>query len=109
MLTNEFQYRELLIAVRERIRSSQVKAALSVNSAVIQLYWNIGEMIAKNQALFEGRNNYIQQLATDIKAEFPDLPGFSKRNLFDIRRFYLFYQSISVQQLVALVPRGIIC
>lgn len=102
MLTNEIHYRELLIAVREHIRSSQIKAALSVNSAVIHLYWNIGEMIANNQALFEGRNNYIDQLATDIKLEFPDLNGFSKRNLFEIRRFYIFYSPISVQQLVAL-------
>lgn len=80
MLTNEIHYRELLIAVREHIRSSHVKAALSVNSAVIHLYWNIGEMIANNQALFEGRNNYIEQLATDIKLEFPNLTGSSKRN-----------------------------
>jgi uncharacterized protein DUF1016 len=84
MLTNEIHYRELLIAVREHIRSSQIKAALSVNSAVIHLYWNIGEMIANNQELFEGRNNYIEQLAADIRLEFPDLPGFSKRNLFEL-------------------------
>ena len=102
MLTNEYRYRELLIAVKEHIRSSQFKAALSVNSAVIHLYWNIGEMIAKNQALFEGRNKYIEQLSEDLKSEFPDLPGFSKRNLFDIRRFYLFYSSDPVRQLVAL-------
>lgn len=102
MLTNEIQYRELLIAVREHIRSSHIKAALSVNSAVIHLYWNIGEMIANNQALFEGRNNYIEQLAKDIKLEFPGLTGFSKRNLFEIRRFYIFYSSFSVQQAAAL-------
>lgn len=102
MLTNYYHYRELLIAIKEHIRSSQIKAALSVNSAVIQLYWKIGEMIANNQALFEGRNKYIDQLASDIKSEFPDLSGFSKRNLFDIRRFYLFYNSISVQQVAAL-------
>jgi predicted nuclease of restriction endonuclease-like (RecB) superfamily len=102
MLTHEYQYRELLTAIKEHIRSSQIKAALSVNATVIQLYWKIGETIAKNQALFEGRNKYIEQLASDIKYEFPDLSGFSKRSLFEIRRFYLFYNSISVQQVVAL-------
>jgi predicted nuclease of restriction endonuclease-like (RecB) superfamily len=102
MLTNDYQYRELLTAIKDRIRSSQAKAALSVNSAVIQLYWNIGEMIVSKQALFEGRNSYIEQLSADIKSAFPDLAGFSRRNLFDVRRFYLFYNSISVQQLVAL-------
>ncbi|NII26947.1 DUF1016 domain-containing protein [Pseudoflavitalea sp. X16] len=102
MLTNDYQYRELLIAIKEQIRSSQAKAALAVNSAVIQLYWKIGEMIAQNQVLFDGRNNYIEQLASDIKQEFPNMPGFSRRNLFDIRRFYLFYSSVSVRQLAAL-------
>ena len=102
MLTDAHQYRELLIAIKERIRSSQIKAALSVNSTVIQLYWNIGEMIAGNQALFEGRNKYIEQLSSDLKSAFPNLSGFSKRNLFEIRRFYLFYSKISVQQVVAL-------
>ncbi|WP_162915424.1 DUF1016 N-terminal domain-containing protein [Paraflavitalea soli] len=92
--------------MKEHIRTSQFKAAISVNSAVIRLYWNIGEMIAQNQALFEGRNKYIEQLAADIKSEFPDLQGFSKRDLFDIIRFYLFYSSDSVQQLAALNPDG---
>jgi len=99
MLTNDNQYKELLLTVKEQIRSSQIKAALSVNTAVIQLYWNIGEMIAHNQVLFEGRNNYINQLAIDIKAEFPDMQGFSKRNLFDIRRFFLFYNTGAAKQI----------
>jgi predicted nuclease of restriction endonuclease-like (RecB) superfamily len=102
MLTNDYQYRELLTAIKDRIRSSQAKAALAVNSAIIQLYWNIGEMIANNQSLFEGRNSYIEQLSADIKSAFPDLSGFSRRNLFEIRRFYLLYSPISVQQLAAL-------
>lgn len=102
MLTNDYQYRELLTAIKEQIRSSNAKAALSVNSVVIQLYWNIGEMIANNQSLFEGRNNYIEQLASDIKSTFPNLSGFSRRNLFEVRRFYLLYSSISVQHGAAL-------
>ncbi len=101
IITNT-QYKELLTAVKERIRSSQIKAAFSVNTALIELYWNIGEMIAQNQALFEGRNNYVDQLAKDIQSEFPGIKGFSKRNLFIIRSFYLFYSRISVQQLAAL-------
>ena len=101
-LNSNQPYADFLLQIKAQIKSSQIKAAVSVNSALIQMYWNAGEMIATNQALFEGRNNYIEQLAKDIKAEFPDISGFSRSNLFSIRQFYLFYNSISVQQAVGL-------
>ncbi len=59
-------------------------------------------MIGENQALFEGRNNYIEQLAKDLQSEFPGVGGFSRTNLFSIRHFFLFYNSVSVRQLVGL-------
>jgi predicted nuclease of restriction endonuclease-like (RecB) superfamily len=95
-------YHELLVQLKHQIRSVQAKAALAVNSSLIQLYWNIGKMIADNQALFEGRNNYVEQLAKDLRAEFPDMKGFSIRNIFYCRKFYLYYVGLSVQQAVAL-------
>ena len=95
-------YTDFLAEIKAQIKSSQAKAALSVNASLIAMNWNIGAMIAENQALFEGRNDFIDQLAKDLQAEFPGIKGFSKRNLFDIRRFYLFYSSDSVRQAVAL-------
>jgi len=93
----------LLKDIKQHIRSAQAKAALAVNTSLIQLYWNMGKMIADNQALFEGRNNYVEQLARDLRAEFPDMKGFSRANLFFIRKFYQFYAaSSSVEQVVRL-------
>lgn len=100
--SNESSYRELLLSVKQQIHSAQTRAALAVNSALIQLYWPLGQKIAENQALFEGRNNYVAQLSKDLLDEFPDFSGFSTRNLFYIRKFYRFYSENSVQQLVAL-------
>lgn len=105
-LTSNQTYTDFLAEIKTQIKSSQAKAALSVNSALIQMYWNIGEKIAKNQALFEGRNDYIDRLAKDIQSEFPGISGFSKRNLFDIRRFHLFYADGLVRQAVALKDEG---
>jgi len=99
---DEKVYGDLLIKIKQQIQSVQAKAALAVNTSLIQLYWNLGEMIADNQALFEGRNNYVAQLEKDLRAEFPELKGFSRSNLFNIRRFYQFYSNSSVQQLVGL-------
>ncbi len=95
-------YAAFLAEVKSQIKSSQAKAALAVNASLIAMYWNIGEMIAENQTLFEGRNDFIERLANDIKAEFPEISGFSRTNLFSIRQFYLFYSQNSVQQLVGL-------
>ncbi len=101
-LTTRQTYKELLVSIKQQVQSAQAKAALAVNSALIQLYWNMGKMIADNQALFEGRNNYVEQLANDLRAEFPEMKGFSRSNLFYIRKFHQFYSEDSVQQLVGL-------
>jgi predicted nuclease of restriction endonuclease-like (RecB) superfamily len=107
-LTNEVHYKELLVELKQQIKSAQAKMALAVNTGLIQLYWNIGKMIADNQALFEGRNNYVAQLEKDLRTEFPDMTGFSRSNLFYIRKFYKLYSSnVSVQQLVGLNETGI--
>ncbi|HMO32921.1 MAG TPA: PDDEXK nuclease domain-containing protein [Lacibacter sp.] len=95
-------YKQLLVSIKQQVQSAQAKAALAVNSSLIQLYWNMGKMIAENQSLFEGRSNYVEQLAKDLRAEFPEMTGFSRSNLFYIRKFYRFYSSDSVQQAVGL-------
>lgn len=96
------KYQDLIVEIKNQILSSQQKAALSINKELILLYWNIGKMIFENQSLLEGRNNYIDQLSKDIKSEFPQISGFSRTNLFNIRKFYIFYSENSVQQLVGL-------
>lgn len=101
--STELTYKQLLGSIKQQVQSAQAKAALAVNSSLIQLYWNMGKMIADNQALFEGRSNYVEQLAKDLRAEFPEMKGFSRANLFFIRKFYQFYSgSPSVLQVVRL-------
>ena len=96
------KYQELIVEIKNQILNSQQKAALSVNKELIVLYWTIGKMIFENQSLLEGRNNYIEQLSNDIKSEFPLFSGFSRSNLFNIRKFYNFYNDFPVQQAVGL-------
>lgn len=96
------KYQDFIIEIKNQILQSQSKAALAVNKELILLYWNIGKMIFENQSLLEGRNNFIEQLSKDIKSEFPLISGFSRSNLFNIRKFYNFYSTISVQQPVGL-------
>ncbi|MFY8188038.1 MAG: DUF1016 N-terminal domain-containing protein [Flavobacterium sp.] len=96
------KYQDLVLEIKNQILSSQQKAALSINKELIILYWNIGKMIFENQSLLEKRNDYIEQLSKDIKSEFPMISGFSRTNLFYIRKFYIFYADFSVPQAVGL-------
>ncbi len=103
-MNTENEYIRLFETIKERIRISQIRSAYAVNSSLILLYWQIGELIISNQSLLESRNDYIDRLANDLRTEYPNAKGFSRRNLFDMRRFYAFYSTVSVQQLVALKP-----
>ena len=95
------EYKAFLHEVKQRIKSSQAKAALAVNSSLIQLYWNIGKLIVEKQVAYSWGTKMVKQLSSDLKIEFPGMSGFSARNLFDTRRFFLFYSNPIVRQAVA--------
>jgi len=99
----EKTYLAFLQEVKSIIRQGHQKAAVAVNTALIQTYWMLGQRIAQQQSLFDGRNNYVEQLAKDLQAEFPEMKGFSRSNMFFIRKFYQFYsENNSVLQAVRL-------
>jgi len=100
-LLNSKEYKSFITEVKEQIKSSQAKAALLVNSSLIHLYWKLGELIVQKQKENSWGDSIIEQLSYDLKSEFPNTSGFSRRNLFNMRRFFLFYNSQEVRQLVA--------
>lgn len=102
------KYQDFIIEIKNQILNSQQNAVLSVNKELIVLYWNIGKMIFENQSILEGRNDFITQLSKDIKSEFPDISGFSRSNLFNIRKFYNFYSENSVQQAVGVKSKEMV-
>ena len=86
-------YKNWIYEIKSKIKNSQIKAALRVNSELIQLYWDIGAMIAEKKKSAKWGSSFIAQTAKDLKAEFPDLSGFSQRNLYSMKQFYLFYNN----------------
>jgi predicted nuclease of restriction endonuclease-like (RecB) superfamily len=95
------EYKKFFNEIKQWIKSSQAKAAIAVNSTLIQLYWNIGKLIAEKQTEHSWGAKVIEQLSRDLKTEFPSKSGFSRRNLFDTKRFYLFYSNEIWRQAVA--------
>jgi predicted nuclease of restriction endonuclease-like (RecB) superfamily len=76
-----------LESVKERIRSAQVRAALSVNQELVLLYWGIGKEIVARQKKEGWGKNIIPRLAGDLKAQFPQMQGLSARNLGYMKAF----------------------
>lgn len=77
--------------LKSSIKQSQVKAALAVNSQLILLYWDLGRQIAEKQEKAKWGTGFIDQLSKDLKKEFPEMGGFSRSNLFAVKKFFLFY------------------
>jgi predicted nuclease of restriction endonuclease-like (RecB) superfamily len=95
-------YSQLLIEVKERVRSAQYDALKAVNKELVGLYWDIGKMIVQRQADAEHGNAIAEQLSKDLQKEFPGIAGFSRRNIFYMREFFLLYSDDErVQPLVA--------
>lgn len=80
-------YKNLLQDLKERVRQARLKAALAVNSELVLLYWNIGSEILSRQTTKGWGSKVIEQLSADLKQEFPDMKGFSTRNLKYMRTF----------------------
>ena len=79
----------VVIDIKSRIRSAQVKAALSVNRELIELYWGIGKSIVVRQHNEGWGKSVVQRLSQDIRREFTGISGFSAQNLWKMRGFYL--------------------
>lgn len=101
------EYGRLLASIKSKIRSAQIRASVSVNRTLLALYWDIGEMIIKKQAESRWGDFLIEKLAIDLRGEFPDMKGFSRRNLFYIKQWVTFYTDKGrlVQQPVALIDK----
>lgn len=90
-LSNIAEYKDWLIGLKERLRQVQLKAAVSVNRILLQFYWELGADIAEKQKTTYWGDGFLKQLSKDLMAEFPDMKGFSERNLKYIRQWFLFY------------------
>ena len=80
-------YAALLASLQERIRGAQVRAALSVNRELVLLYWQIGREILIQQGAQGWGARVIDRLSQDLRQAFPEMKGFSARNLKYMRAF----------------------
>jgi predicted nuclease of restriction endonuclease-like (RecB) superfamily len=95
-------YQDFVKEIKEKIYQSQVRALQAVNRELLVLYTEIGRSIVEKQEQLGWGKSIIENLANDLQNEFPGMQGFSARNLWLIRSFYIEYkENIKLQPLVA--------
>ena len=98
-------YEELLEELKKRVSASQITAVRSVNRELILLYHHIGNQILTRQAQYGWGAKVIERLSQDMSIAFPEMKGFSPRNLKYMRLFAETYPDLTiVQQTVAQLP-----
>ena len=98
-------YDTFLKGLKERVRAAQLRASLAVNRELVLLYWGIGRDILARQKEHGWGAKIIDRLAADLRQEFPEVTGFSPRNLKYMRAFAEAWPDEPiVQQLAAQIP-----
>lgn len=107
-ITIDSNYKKWISELKSQIQKSRLNAALAANYQLLSFYWDLGSQIISKQKDYSWGSNLIEQLSIDLKMEFPSITGFSRRNLYAIRQWYLFYSSKYefVPQHVAQLPWG---
>ena len=112
-MTDDLQptdYQAFLGSIKTRVQQAQLQAVLAVNKELILLYWHIGRSILERQKAQGWGAKVIDQLSADLHRAFPQMKGFSQRNLKYMRAFAEAYPDLEfVQQVAAQIPWGQHC
>ena len=84
-------YADWIAEVKHRYRSAQVKAAVKVNAEKLLFNWQLGRDLVQKKAEERWGAGVVEQVSLDLKREFPDAEGFSTRNLWYMKQWYIFY------------------
>lgn len=105
-LKSDNHYVAWLKELKAKVRQVQLSAALKVNQEMLFFYWDLGEDILESQKTAVWGDGFLAQLSRDLSAEFPDMKGFSKRNLELIRQWRAFWtgQEAIAKQLATQIP-----
>ena len=84
-IENIKEYKNIFENIKNDIRSTRYRIIENANSELINLYFRLGKIIEDN---WKYGNNFVNELSIELKLEFPDMKGFSPRNLRRMRIFY---------------------
>jgi len=102
------EFNNWIKTLKLKVHSARQKIAFSINSQLLELYWEIGKDVDSKLKIANWGSSIIDKISKELTSEFPDIKGFSKRNIYAIRQWYSFYSQKYefVPQTVAQIPWG---
>jgi len=101
-LNNSVEFNSFVKEIKNRILKSQYEALKKVNKELIRLYLSIGEDIVNKQTEYGWGKSIVEKLSDELRKEFVGIKGFSQRNLWNMRNFYIAYKdNLKLQTLSA--------
>ena len=98
----EKNFKTIINEVKNQISNTQIEIFQNANMSLLKLYYNIGKIIYDNS---EWGNKFIDEMACELKISFPNIKGFSVRNLKSMKKYYLICsQNEKVQTASAQIP-----
>ncbi|MGJ7031877.1 DUF1016 N-terminal domain-containing protein [Niabella hirudinis] len=91
-------YKKWLGTLKEEIAQSRLQTALTVNKNMLLLYWFLGRQIIEKIDGDDWGAKVIDQLSADLQSGFPDMRGFSVRNLLYMKQFAAIYPDLLITQ-----------
>lgn len=98
IIKTDASYKTWLKGIKQSFAQAQLKAAVSVNTSLLEFYWQLGSEIVEKQKNSQWGDGFLAQLSQDLIAEFPEVKGFSYRNLKYVRQWYSFYITSAIGQ-----------
>lgn len=100
-------YHHFLKQVKDRLKTTQIRAALAANNELIKFYWQLGTDLIKQQENYKWGEHFIERFSDDMRKAFPEMQGFSVRNLQRMRQFAASYPDLTIAtQAVSQLPWG---
>lgn len=95
-ILQDMEYKAWIKDIKTYIRRQQIKAAVKVNTEILKVYWRLGRDIASYRVDAKYGSQFYETLSRELKAEFPDMKGFSTTNLKYCKRFYELYNQSDI-------------
>lgn len=86
-------YVQWIHEIKQRFRNARIKAAVKVNSEQLLFNWQLGRDLVTRKAEEKWGNGIVEQVSLGLQNEFPNVKGFSARNLWNMKKWYSFYTS----------------
>jgi predicted nuclease of restriction endonuclease-like (RecB) superfamily len=107
LLHLDTNYKSFFSGIKDRLKTAQIRAAFAANSELIKFYWELGADLIEKQKAFKWGEHFLEQFSHDMRQSFPEMQGFSVRNLQRMKQFATLYPKLSITtQAVSQLPWG---